>query len=167
MQVVFSNAGKLNPLAYEESLLSNPHIKTALVIGNGRLKPALLLELHDGLPNTLEGIVHTMNSIWHTVEGANAVSPKHGVVSRSHILFTKSDKPVMRASKGTVQRKLTLELYQDDINRLYESLEEPRPEIAIEQSAVSTPNGTEVEKEKRLVIQQAGSSNGYAANGKV
>lgn len=121
--IVFANGGKLNPLGYEESVRTNPYVRSSLVIGNQRTAPALLLELHEALPNTLDAIAAVLESIWETVEEANRVSPKHGIVKKSHILFTARDKPFMRASKGTVQRATTLKDYAPEIDEVYRRTE--------------------------------------------
>ncbi|KAF2094210.1 acetyl-CoA synthetase-like protein [Rhizodiscina lignyota] len=144
--IVFANAGKLNPLAYEEALRTNPHINAALVIGNGRRNPSVLLELAESIPTSLEKILETMSSIWHTIEAANAVSPKHGIISRSHILVARPNKPFLRTSKGTIRRQVTLTEYKNEIDELYTSLEEPRPLIEAMPAAESV-NGVHESRE--------------------
>lgn len=121
--IVFANAGKLNPLAYEEAVRLNPYVRSSLVIGNQRNAPALLLELHESLPGMLDGITAVLESIWATVEEANRVSPKHGIVKRSHVLLASQEKPFLRASKGTIQRASTLKAYAIEIDAVYKRAE--------------------------------------------
>ncbi|TVY94169.1 Non-canonical non-ribosomal peptide synthetase [Lachnellula willkommii] len=58
--------------------------------------------------------------IWVAVEEANAWVPEHARVSRDNLVVATHERPFVRASKGTVVRKLTLALYADEIERVYE-----------------------------------------------
>jgi nucleoside-diphosphate-sugar epimerase len=53
------------------------------------------------------------------VDRANQDCPRHAKVSKSHILFTSPRSPMLRSSKGTVQRQPTLDLYAREIDALY------------------------------------------------
>ena len=45
--------------------------------------------------------------------------PAHGHVLKGMILLTCKKKPLLRAGKGTVQRRSTVEMYKDEIDALY------------------------------------------------
>ena len=94
---------------------------SALVIGTQRPEVALLLELAEPHKATsIEEKGMLMDDLWRMVEVANNECPAHARVARSQILV--ADKPFLRAGKGTVQRKPTLELFADKIETLYANI---------------------------------------------
>lgn len=115
--IIFSDISKFNPVAFEEKLRGNPLIRYAIVLGNGRRQAAVLIELNDTAASI--GREEVLAKIWEAVEAANEVAPKHAVVSRTHIIFAKPEKPMKRAEKGTVQKIPTARLYQEEIDELY------------------------------------------------
>ena len=52
------------------------------------------------------------------IEEANEPSPAFSRIFKEMILITSADKPMIRAAKGTVQRKATLKAYETEINAL-------------------------------------------------
>ncbi|KAH9908441.1 hypothetical protein F4778DRAFT_795880 [Xylariomycetidae sp. FL2044] len=63
------------------------------------------------------------DEIWQLVKQANKNAPKFGQIARELILIAKPEKPSLRASKGTIQRRLTINHYEPEINELYENAE--------------------------------------------
>ena len=120
--IVFVNGEKLNPTVIEEQLSSHPAVKSALVAGEGRFHAALLVESTQPLHTTAEK-ARLLEKIWPLIEKANEASPAHGRISKAHVLFTTPGKPMLRAGKGTVQRRLTLNVYADEIDTLYADAE--------------------------------------------
>lgn len=116
--VVFSNGEKFNPTGMENIINGSPHVKNALVYGNGKFQSALLVEpnVDDKDPATAEDII---DRIWPTVQEANANSAAHGRVTTDMILITDPERPLPRAGKGTVQRKAAFKLYEKDLEELY------------------------------------------------
>jgi hypothetical protein len=117
--IIFSNGTKHNPLAFEEQLRSNPLVKTALVVGNGHQQAAALIELVEPIADNEGAMEMVRKEVWPTVEAANMMAPRHALVQKSHIIFSKPSKPFQRASKGTVQRASTIMLYKEEIDELY------------------------------------------------
>lgn len=122
--IVFLTGEKTNPTSMEHHISMHPEVRSALVIGTLRFQAALLIEL-----NTTEHIsdaerTKITESIWPTIEAANAVCPRHAKVDKSYILFTAPNKPMKRAAKGTIQRQPTLRLYTKEIQALYADTEE-------------------------------------------
>ena len=129
--IVFVNGEKLNPVSIEDHLSSHPAVRSGLVAGHGRFHAALLVEPIEPLRKTAEK-AQLLESIWPLIEKANEASPAHGRISKTHILFTSPEKPMLRAGKGTVQRRSTLTAYADEIAALYADAEnflreEPSP----------------------------------------
>ncbi|MCJ1362978.1 hypothetical protein MMC16_002084 [Acarospora aff. strigata] len=117
--IAFADARKLNPTRLEAAIEAHPAIAAALICGQGQLQPALLLqpETH---PATEDERARLLRDIWPAVERANHVGPVPGRLSERLVLFTAQEKPMARAgAKQTIQRKSTLHLYRDEIERLY------------------------------------------------
>lgn len=116
--IVYKNTSKYNPLAFEESLRSDPLIRFAIFIGTNREQSALLIELEAAAQGLSDE--EALEKIWPAIEKANSVAPKHAIVEKSHVFFEKSEKPFLRTSKGTVQKLPTQRLYKEEIDALYE-----------------------------------------------
>ncbi|KAF1808424.1 acetyl-CoA synthetase-like protein [Eremomyces bilateralis CBS 781.70] len=117
--VVFASGAKHNPLSFEENVRLNNHVSEALVFGTGRMAAGLLIEMKDTPLENWAQAKEVLDSILASVEAANTAAPKHAVVQRSLILFTSASSPFMRASKGTVVRKRSLDLYGAEIEKAY------------------------------------------------
>ncbi|KAI2996525.1 hypothetical protein CBS147346_9312 [Aspergillus niger] len=117
--IVFLNGEKTNPVSMEQHIAaSNPEVTAVLVAGARRFQASLLVEI-GGKDLTAHERAAMIEKIWPSVEEANAVCPAHARVAKTHILFTKPDKPMLRAGKGTIQRAASLELYTSELDALY------------------------------------------------
>lgn len=117
--IVFSNGEKLNPVTIEEIVSDHPSLKGALVVGSERFQAGLIIE-PDVHPKSQEEEKILIDSVWPLVEHANEETVAHGRISRDLITVSNPQKPFLRAGKGTIQRALTIKLYEDEINGLYE-----------------------------------------------
>lgn len=120
--IVFSTGEKFNPLSMEAVIASHPEVSAVLIAGLGRFQSSLLIEAVNPPTDDHEKEI-LIDKIWPSVQAANDISPSHGRIHRNMILFTSADKPMLRAGKGTVQRKLSLELYKDEFDSLYDACE--------------------------------------------
>jgi len=118
--IVFSNAEKFNPVDFEGAVSSHPAIRTALVGGYGKFQTCLLIE-PTAIHETEAEKATLLNEIWPTIEGANRVCPSHARVMKDLVVFTDKTRGVERAGKGTVQRMMTLGLYREEIETLYQA----------------------------------------------
>lgn len=116
--IVFSNGEKMNPLTAEARINNHEMIDSALVLGHGRFQSALLIEPANNSLTQHERR-ELLHIIWDTVEQANQIIEAHGRISKSLVMFTLPEKPMLRAGKGTIQRKLTLDAYAKEIEELY------------------------------------------------
>jgi thioester reductase-like protein/acyl-CoA synthetase (AMP-forming)/AMP-acid ligase II len=116
--IVFSNGEKFNPVDMEAEICTHPAVNAAIVAGFGKFQSSLLVEATNP-PSGEDEKEHLLETIWQTVEAANQKCPSHGRVHRHMIIFSSSDKPLPRASKGTVQRKPAVHLYTEEIDALY------------------------------------------------
>lgn len=120
--IVMSTGEKFNPIDFENTVNANPAVSAVLVAGLGRFQTSLLVEAAKPPTNESEE-KELLDEIWPSIEGANKQSPSHAQLHRELVVFTKPDRPMLRAGKGTVQRKMTIELYQKELDALYESIE--------------------------------------------
>ena len=123
--IVFSNAEKFNPTDFETVLSMFPMVKSALVGGQGRFQPFLLIEPGEDL-KTVQARREYGESVWLLVEKLNETSPACGQIMKDFILLSEPGRPFPRAGKGTVQRKAAFRLYQKEIDNLYIRPELPK-----------------------------------------
>ncbi|KAK5633742.1 hypothetical protein RRF57_009457 [Xylaria bambusicola] len=117
--IVFSNGEKLNPVTIEEIVSDHPELSGALVAGQGRFQPILLLEPLTQPKNEAEAQA-LIDRVWPLVVTANKETVAHGQIGREFIRLSSPEKPFLRAGKGTIQRAGTLKLYKDEIDEIYE-----------------------------------------------
>ncbi|KAI4168740.1 MAG: hypothetical protein LQ343_006176 [Gyalolechia ehrenbergii] len=131
--IVLSNAEKLNPVDFESVVSSHPAIRSALVGGHGKPQTCLLVE-----PAVVSerdtGHMELLNTIWPTILEANRTCPTHARIMKDFVIFVDEERGVERAGKGTIQREPTLQLYRNDIDRLYEAPALPNtlPEMLVQ-----------------------------------
>ena len=117
--IVFTNARKLNPTFMEAVIESHSSIRSALLCGHARSRPALLVE-PVCYPATEEEKARLMCEVWAAAERAIQQGPVSGKLDRDLVLLTVPEKPLVRAGgKGTIQRKRSLAMYQDEVDQLY------------------------------------------------
>ncbi|RDW94351.1 hypothetical protein BP5796_00114 [Coleophoma crateriformis] len=122
--MALSNGEKVNSIPMENTIQAHPIIKAALIIGQYRFNPSLLMQTEDDCvpQNQLqsEAILH---QIWPTIQEANSKAPGFAKIPKSLVLFARPDKPFLLAGKGTVQRQNTIKLYAAELDELYHSAE--------------------------------------------
>ena len=119
--IVLSNGEKFNPVPSEIAIQSHSSVAGAMIIGQGRFQPALLVEPRD------QSISHQslVDDLWPVIENANEQAQAHGRISRSMILVADPTKLFDRAAKGTIIRRSTMAKYENEIEVLY-SQDEPQ-----------------------------------------
>lgn len=117
--IVFSTGEKLNPMMVEETVGTHPDVCSVLLVGQGRRRSSLLIEAKSALISS-EDRERLLEEIWPTIERANKLYFAHGRVSRDLVLFTSADRPMLRAGKGTIQRRGTVSLYKSELDALYD-----------------------------------------------
>lgn len=134
--IVFLNGEKTNPISMEQHIAArSPGIAAVLVAGAQRFQAALLIEpISDGKELSPMERATLIEKIWPTIAEANQDCPAHARISKSHILFTTPQKPMLRAGKGTVQRAGTLQLYANELDTLYADADMMSAEIGEEVS---------------------------------
>lgn len=122
--VIMSNALKMDPTDIESTVGSHPDVRGVLVAGDRRYRLCLLVELKgDATPATDSEREDALAKLWPSIQEANKSAPKFGRIPRELVFFAAREKPFLRASKGTIQRRLTIEDHADEISELYAKAE--------------------------------------------
>ncbi|TGO35888.1 hypothetical protein BHYA_0142g00040 [Botrytis hyacinthi] len=135
--IVLVNGEKTYPVPTEQHILSSHReISGVIVAGSQRFQTSLLLEVISKEELTPARKVDLVETIWTSVEEANATCPTHAQIARSHILFVPSDRPMIRTPKGTIMRAATLAQYKEELDALYETADQ----TSIESSTTLIPH---------------------------
>lgn len=123
--VILSHGGALQVTKMEATIEQHAGVKAALIGGEGRKKPFLILELASsahGAEKESEGLPASdsvIDALWPTVEKANELCSDYVQISKSLIMLTSHSRPFLRTAKNTVARRDSLSLYRDEISALY------------------------------------------------
>ncbi|KAK7926774.1 Non-canonical non-ribosomal peptide synthetase [Apiospora marii] len=118
--IVFSNGEKLNPVDIEDIVSDHAQLKGAVVVGSERFQAGLILEPFTHPRNEQERKA-LLDSVWPLIEQANRETVAHGQIGRDYVIFSSPEKPFLRAGKGTIQRAGTVQLYAEEVDKLYET----------------------------------------------
>lgn len=122
--VVLSTGAKFNPVPMELRLAGHPKVAGALVVGKGRPKAGLLVEMKvslEGLKDPYENQEEKLpDQIWDAVQAANAECVREeAMIEKALVVLADAAKPFVRAGKGTVVRRMTERAYEDEMERMY------------------------------------------------
>ncbi|KIW12711.1 hypothetical protein PV08_09989 [Exophiala spinifera] len=117
--IVFLNGEKTNPISFEQAVSAHPEVKSALVGGAQRFEAFLLIELVNPKNMNTDERHELLDRLWPIIADANFTAPAHARISKTKVIFSRPDKPFPRAGKGTVQRRATMDLYQEQIDEAY------------------------------------------------
>lgn len=120
-QITLNTGKKFDPVPLEEEISAcSPVVREAVVFGNGRPSPGVLILL-SLLPmeREAEATNDAHDAIWRLVEAITAKYSSHVRMFRDHVLFVKTEALLPRSSKGTLMRGIVEETYADAINSVY------------------------------------------------
>ncbi|GJE88919.1 acetyl-CoA synthetase-like protein [Phanerochaete sordida] len=123
--IVLATGEKVVPIPQECMLVSSPLVTGALMFGHGRHSCGILIEVrveHALDPEDSTALADFRNKLWPLIEGANALAPTFARIFKEMIIVTRVDKPLPRVAKGTVVRAQALQLYSDEIEKLYNTV---------------------------------------------
>ncbi|KAH7929522.1 putative aminoadipate reductase [Leucogyrophana mollusca] len=124
--LTLASGEKTVPAPMESIIGSSPHVQGVVMFGRERNQVGVLVEPgEESIVNDedKQQVMEFREKIWPWVEEANKTAPAFSRIFKDMIIVTRSDKPMPRAGKGTVQKKSALQLYDAEINVLYESVE--------------------------------------------
>ncbi|KAJ5650936.1 acetyl-CoA synthetase-like protein [Penicillium longicatenatum] len=117
--IVFSTGEKLNPTTIEGAVMGHAGVLGAQVVGTKQFHAALLIEPVQP-PETEQDKQRFIDEIWPIVEKVNIETVAHGRISREYIFLSDPERPFPRAGKGTIQRAMTVKVYESDIEKIFE-----------------------------------------------
>ncbi|KAI0926228.1 putative NRPS-like protein biosynthetic cluster [Taiwanofungus camphoratus] len=126
-QIMHSTGEKTNPGPLESMLNKDPHVFASVMFGRGRFQAGIAVDPKSEFkvdPSDQNKLAEFRNMIWPTIEKMNEFAPQHSRIFKEMILVAKPSKPFQYTAKGTVRRGVTLEDYKDEIDALYNAVEE-------------------------------------------
>ncbi|KAH8163897.1 hypothetical protein CIB48_g4360 [Xylaria polymorpha] len=127
--IILSHGEKLNPISNESLIASHPLLNSVMYVGTGKPQPAVILELADRQASRLD-TEQVVEAVWPLVEQANASSPSHGQLYKSHLIVADFSKKFLRTTKGSLKRIQTEQLFESEIRGVYDA-----PVVALDLSA--------------------------------
>ncbi|KAG1799974.1 putative aminoadipate reductase, partial [Suillus variegatus] len=123
--LVLSSGEKTVPAPMESIICANPYVAGAVVFGRGHNQVGILIEPRAGCEIDVDDekqLAEFRNRV-PDIEEANKEAPAFSRIFKEMILVTRGGKPMLRAGKGTITKKATMKLYEEEINALYEKVE--------------------------------------------
>ena len=147
--ITLTNGEKLNPVIMEYLIGKHPEVAAVIVAGQARFRTALLVEAKNP-PVTASQRKILRQTLWPLMVEANKRCPTHGRLSKDLILFAHPAKPFLRSQKGTIQRRLTVNLYEKEFNTIYDANQ--NNELHLEMPSMQ--NGSSLQDWLRLSIER-------------
>ncbi|KAH9917018.1 uncharacterized protein B0H18DRAFT_1123857 [Fomitopsis serialis] len=125
-QIMHSTGEKTNPGPLEAMMSHDPHVVSGVMFGRGRFqagiivdpKPQYVFDVSDEAK-----LAEFRNKIWPTIEKMNAYAPQHSRLFKEMILVVRPSKPFVYTPKRTVRRGAVINLYEEEIDALYKTVE--------------------------------------------
>ncbi|KAI4521215.1 acetyl-CoA synthetase-like protein [Schizophyllum commune Loenen D] len=124
--IVHATGEKTVPAPIEGLIVTSPMVGAVMMYGYGRDEAGILVEPSPAHQVNVDDDVQVAafrNAIWPIVEEANRTAPAYSRIFKELILITRKGKPLPRTEKGTVMRRLALQVYKDEIEKIYEVIE--------------------------------------------
>lgn len=119
--IILSNGSILEASSVEAEIAKSPDVRVALIGGQRRPRPFLIIELMDDQLSLGTAKDSKLDRIWAYVERGNGLCSDAVKLSKTLITFTDAGKPFPRTAKGTVSRQPSFALYESEISKLYEN----------------------------------------------
>jgi hypothetical protein len=87
-----------------------------LVGGQGKSKPFLLVEWHDGVAEEEK----TVEAIWPTVDKVNGEIAEKVKIEKGMIIMVEPEKKLVRTGKRSIAKRESIAAYNDEIEALYD-----------------------------------------------
>jgi nucleoside-diphosphate-sugar epimerase/aryl carrier-like protein len=129
--IVLSNGEKVAPALIEATLMSDPLVKGAMIVGRGMFQPAALIDLAQEPPKGAKERYKMVQRLLQVISEANQHAPAHGKLDHYHILFADPNKPICYLGQGKIQRYKTYQLYENDIKELYRAAENASEQVGL------------------------------------
>ncbi|KAF9479408.1 acetyl-CoA synthetase-like protein [Pholiota conissans] len=133
--IIHSSGEKTVPPPMEHIMLNSPDIVGAVMFGHAHVQAGVLIEPAPQYQidvSDMHQVAEYRNIIWPIIEEANNVAPAFSKIFKELILIADPNKPLPRAAKGTVMRKQALQVYADEIEDLFATVESVQATETIE-----------------------------------
>ena len=123
--IILSHGESLQASTVEADIVDHPQIRAAVVGGEGRPHPFLIVELVDMAGDGMVSPTPTkskviLDQLWPDLRKANRLCSEHVQLRRELVLCASPAKPLVRTLKNTVLRRETLAIYRGEIDELYQ-----------------------------------------------
>lgn len=154
--IVLSNGEKVQPNNMELVIGAHPLVKAAVITGQGRFQTSGIIEvLETSYPRDAEERRALLEQILPSIEAANKLAPTHGKLDPDLIVFGHPAKPFQRTPKSTIRRGPTIQLYADELDRVYAQAELAGDSEAKVRHRVNLQSQEALEKSLRELILAA------------
>ena len=85
--IVLSNGEKIAPVLIEATLMRDPVVKGAMVVGKGKFQCAALIDLVEESPKDIIQRYRMVERLLPVISEANVHAPAHGKLDLYHIIF--------------------------------------------------------------------------------
>ncbi|KAH9077806.1 acetyl-CoA synthetase-like protein [Lactarius deliciosus] len=126
-QIMLSTGEKTNPGPLEGILAQDPHIQSSVMFGRGRFQNGVLVDPKPQFafdPKDEVKLEQFRQLIWPTIERLNAFAPQHSRLFKEMIIVASPSKPFAYTAKMTARRQAILKDYDDEVNALYDVVEQ-------------------------------------------
>lgn len=115
----FADGQSLRVAALEETIQSHPNVRSALIGGEKRPWPFLIIEpIEADSSNFGDKLI---DEVWPPVARANELCLDGCHMQKGFTLLTKPSKPMPRTAKGTVARREAAALYEEEVEAMYKA----------------------------------------------
>jgi thioester reductase-like protein len=117
------NGEKINPVQFEQTVLTNPHVAEAVVFGAGQVAAGLVIVPAKGHEGLTEDAFITL--VQPTIDSANAHAEAYAKIDREHIRVLRAEAidDCPKTDKGTVIRAAFYKKFEALIRSVYEDAE--------------------------------------------
>jgi acyl-coenzyme A synthetase/AMP-(fatty) acid ligase len=103
----------------ESELERDPFVKRAIMGGEGREEPWLIVQVAAAELDDSETEERLMDRAWDVVSDVNGRVKAEAQVSRKHVILTRPEKPLQLTTKGSLNRPAISTAYKAEIEALY------------------------------------------------
>ncbi|KAJ6472500.1 putative aminoadipate reductase [Mycena sanguinolenta] len=125
--IVHTSGEKTVPAPIEGIVLSSPLVAGAVMFGWEREQSGILIETKPNLQIDItdsEKVIELRNKLWPVIQEANDIAPAFSRIFKEMIIFTPANKQLPRTGKGTVARKAALKMFAQEIDTLYDLVDQ-------------------------------------------
>jgi len=118
--VTLDTGVNVRPAPIEEALVAHQQVAAAIVLGNKRMQPLVLVELNAGTGTTNTEAAAVVDDIWKTVlEPLNVKLQSYTRITKTHVLVVPTD-GLVRTPKGNISRPKSECKFSKEIEAVYQ-----------------------------------------------